>query len=152
MPDEVILIAAVTVDGFIARHNQEIINWSEDLYLFKEQTFGCPVIMGTNTYQTLSKDLFGREMIVVNRKDDPKKTLNKIQKKKCFIIGGGKTYFRFAPFLTHLYITPHPYVFGKGIPLFSGDSLKEIKIVFKGLIEVDRANGIFQYQYCVQKA
>ena len=44
MPDRVILIAAVTVDGYIARHNLEITNWSQDLKLFKDQTMGCPVI------------------------------------------------------------------------------------------------------------
>ena len=38
MPDRVILIAAVTVDGYIARHNLEITNWSQDLKLFKDQT------------------------------------------------------------------------------------------------------------------
>ena len=37
MPDRVILIAAVTVDGYIARHNLEITNWSQDLKLFKDQ-------------------------------------------------------------------------------------------------------------------
>ena len=45
MPDEVILIAAVTVDGYIARHDLEITTWSKDLPLFKEQTMGFPIIM-----------------------------------------------------------------------------------------------------------
>ena len=52
MPTEVILIAAVTVDGYIARHNLEVISWSEDLHLFKEQTLGSPIIMGSNTHST----------------------------------------------------------------------------------------------------
>ena len=37
MPSEIILIAAVTVDGFIARHSNEITKWTEDLPLFKKQ-------------------------------------------------------------------------------------------------------------------
>ena len=57
MPEEIILIAAVTVDGFIARHNNEITNWTKDLKLFKKQTLGHTVIVGSNTYDTLSKDL-----------------------------------------------------------------------------------------------
>ena len=31
---------------------------------------------------------------------------------------GGKTFYRFSSFLTHLFITPHPYVFGTGVALF----------------------------------
>ena len=54
MPIEVILIAAVTVDGFIARHNLEVTSWSKDLHLFKKQTMGHPVVMGSNTFKTLS--------------------------------------------------------------------------------------------------
>ena len=72
MPDRVILIAAVTVDGYIARHNLETTNWSQDLKLFKNQTMGCPVIMGSNTFKTLANELGGRENIVVSRKDNPR--------------------------------------------------------------------------------
>ena len=40
MPEEIILIAAVTVDGFIARHNNEITNWTKDLKLLKNKPSG----------------------------------------------------------------------------------------------------------------
>ena len=36
MPKEVILIAAVTIDGYIARHSFEVTSWSKDLKLFKK--------------------------------------------------------------------------------------------------------------------
>ena len=75
MPNEIILIAAVTVDGFIARHKKEKIQWSQDLFLFKEQTMGHPIIMGSNTHETLAMELEGRDMIVVHRDDDPKTCL-----------------------------------------------------------------------------
>ena len=71
MPKEVILIAAVTVDGFIARHSLEITSWSKDLQVFKKQTMGFPVIMGSNTNKTLFSSLKGRKKIVVGRQDDP---------------------------------------------------------------------------------
>jgi len=35
MPDRVILIAAVTVDGYIARHNLEITNCLKEYFKFK---------------------------------------------------------------------------------------------------------------------
>ena len=150
MPSEIILIAAVTVDGFIARHSNEITKWTEDLPLFKKQTMGCPVIMGSNTHKTLINELKGREVIVAHRDDNPKNILESISAKKCFIAGGGKTYSRFYPFLTHIFITPHPYIFGSGIPLFS-DKINESQLIFKKLVEVSKKSGILQYQYKIQK-
>ena len=150
MPTEVILIAAVTVDGYIARHNLEVISWSEDLHLFKEQTLGSPIIMGSNTYSTLSVELEGRKIIVVHRNEDPKNNLSSIQDERCFVIGGGKTYFRFYPYITHIYVTPHPYIFGKGVPLFDGTP-EEMSLVFQDLVIVNDKRGIYQYQYKVVK-
>jgi len=149
MPAEVILIAATTIDGFIARHSLEVTSWSEDLQLFKEQTMGHPILMGSNTFKTLSTELTGRETIVVSRNQDPKDVLNNISSTRCFIIGGGKTYYRFFDFITDIYITPHPYIFGAGVPLFDGDISKEPILKFEKLIEVDRDSGIYQYQYKV---
>ena len=147
MPDRVILIAAVTVDGYVARHNLEVTDWTQDLKLFKDQTMGWPIIMGSNTFITLSKVLDGRKNIVVNRNDKPNQILSNIKSEKCFVIGGGKTYFRFLRYITDVFITPHPHVFGSGIPLFAGDTIPEINLEFKKLIEVNKKRGIFQYQY-----
>ena len=147
---EIILIAAVTVDGFIAKHSNEVTKWTKDLPLFKKQTMGFPVIIGSNTHRTLINELKGREVIVTHRDDDPKSILENISFKKCFIAGGGKTYARFYPFLTDLYITPHPYIFGSGISLFS-DKINESQLIFKKLVEVSKKSGILQYQYKIQK-
>ena len=149
MPTEIILIAAVTIDGFIARSNDEITNWTEDLPLFKKQTMGHPVIMGSNTYKTLSGELEGRSVIVVGRNDNPRSLIEEIESDRCFIAGGGKTYSRFYPFLTHLYITPHPLIFGSGVSLFS-DTVNEKNLSFEKLLEVSRKKGIYQYQYKVK--
>ena len=151
MPDRVILIAAVTIDGYVARHNLEKIDWSRALGLFKEQTIGWPIIMGSNTLKTHPGELGGREVLVVGRKDDPEEILREVRPKQCFIIGGGKTYHRFIDYITHIYITPHPHVFGSGIPLFDGKVTSELSLKFQKLIEVDGNNGIFQYQYRVNR-
>ena len=150
MPDRVILIAAVTVDGYIARHNLEITDWSQDLKLFKVQTMGYPVIMGSNTFETLGNELDGRENIIVGRIDNPSQVLSNIKAEKCFVIGGGKTYLRFLKHITDLFITPHPYVFGSGVPLFSGKNIPEVRLDFQRLLEVNKSRGIFQYQYKVK--
>lgn len=147
---DVILIAAITANGYIARRSDEVISWSKDLALFKKQTTGYPVIMGSNTEKTLAVELIGREKIVVHRNDNAKKILDELNTEKCFVIGGGRTYTKFAPFLTHLYITPHPIVFGKGIPLFPKLDL-ELLLQFEKKISVNETEGIYQFQYKVIK-
>jgi dihydrofolate reductase len=146
---EVIGIAAVTVNGYIARHSREKILWSKDRPLFKKQTENFPVIMGSNTHKTLSDGLPGREMIVVNRTDDPVDILRRIDQKRCFVIGGGKTYSKFSSYLTHLYLTIHPQVFKRGIRLFTKLE-KEVSISFIRLVPVVAEEGIFQFQFKVE--
>ena len=148
MPKDIILIAAVTIDGFIARHSHEKTTWSKDIQLFKKQTMGSSVIIGSNTNDVLSKELKGRATIVVHRDDEPAEVLEQVNTERCFIIGGGKTYARFAPFLTHVYITPHPLIFGSGVPLFNGE-IEELKLSFNTHVVVNKKEGIFQYQYSV---
>lgn len=143
---KVILIAAITADGFIAKSNDEVISWSKDLKLFKEQTMGYPVIMGSNTEKTLAVELKGRKKIVVNRNSDPENILSEIETDKCFVIGGGMTNTKFAPYLTHLYLTPHPFLFGNGIKLFT-DLKEDLQLNLVHTITVDEKEGIFQYQY-----
>jgi len=151
MPKEIILIAAVTIDGKIARHNKEVTTWSKDLHVFKAQTMGYPVVMGSNTYDTLATELENRDCIVVHRDDNVEDILNQIQSDRCFIIGGGITNARFAKFLTHLYITPHPFVFGQGVSLFEGDN-PPLSLTFQNLVPIDEKGGIFQHQYRVLKS
>ncbi len=136
------------MDGYIARHHHEVIDWSDDLHLFKEQTLGHPVIMGSNTFDCLQKELIGREIIVVHRNTNPESVLGEIKSEKCFIAGGGKTNFRFAPHLTHLYLTTHPLIFGKGVPLFDGE-VEELKLNLETTIPVVEKKGIYQFQYLV---
>jgi len=150
MPKKIILIAAVTVDGYIARHSREITKWSKDLRLFKKQTMGWSLVVGSNTYKTIETELVGRQVFVVHRNNKPDETLSKINQNKCYIIGGGKTFSKYSPFITHLFITPHPYVFGSGVPLFS-DRIKEMKLDFIKINIVDQDSGIYQYQYKVIK-
>ena len=143
---DITLIAAVTADGFIARHSHETIDWSQDLHLFKEQTMGYPVIMGSNTYECMQNELIGRNIIIVHRKDNPKTVLGRLNAEKCFIAGGGRTNTLFAPYLTHLYLTPHPHVFGKGVPLFyEMEEELQLKLVYKHRVN----NKMNQLQYKV---
>ena len=91
---KIILICATTLDGFIARHSNEKTNWTKDLSLFKSQTMGYPVIMGSTTYQTLENELVGRKIIVLHRNDEPKEIINElsISHKQVFIISLGSSF------------------------------------------------------------
>jgi dihydrofolate reductase len=143
---DIILIAAVTADGLIARHSHEMIDWSQDLHVFKKQTMNYPVIMGSNTFKCMKNELSGRMIIVIHRGDKPKTVLENIKSDKCFIAGGGRTNALFSQYLTHLYLTPHPYVFGKGVPLFY--KMKEelqLKLIHKYTVNEE----IEQLQYRV---
>ena len=142
----VILIAAITADGYIARHSNDTMDWSLDLHLFKEQTMGYPVIMGSKTKKTLTLDLKGRNEIVVNRNDKPKTILNEIKADKCFIIGGGKTFTRFSTYLTHLYITIHQLIFGKGVALFP-NLKREMDLTLIKMLPVQERENLYQFQY-----
>ena len=148
---EVIGIAAVTANGYIARHKNERISWSRDLPLFQKQTGNYPVIMGSTTYKTISKGLPGRQMIVVKSPDSPEMILRKIKHSRCFVIGGGKTFSKFARHLTHLYLTMHPIIFKRGIRVFS-EIREDIFLSFIQMIPVIEAEGIFQFQYKLIKA
>tara|TARA_Y100000588_G_scaffold393231_2_gene508239 strand:+ start:43582 stop:44028 length:447 start_codon:yes stop_codon:yes gene_type:complete len=142
-------IAAITMDGFIAKNSQEKIIWTKDLHIFKKQTLNHTVIMGSNTSKSLPSKLADRRSIVVHRSDNPNEILKKVKGSKCFIIGGGRTFSKFVNHLTHLYLTPHPLVFGKGIKLFEALD-NEIKLVFEKQIPIFPKEGIYQYQFKIK--
>ena len=146
---KIIGIAATTMDGFIARHSHEKTTWTKDLSVFKEQTLKHTVIMGSNTKKLLTSKLVERDIIVVHRRDKPEKILKKVKGEKCFIIGGGRTFSKFAIHLTHLYITPHPIIFGNGVKLFESFD-KEIILNLEKQIPIIPEKGIFQYQFKIK--
>ena len=136
--------------GYIARHSNEIVEWSLDLQLFKEQTMGFPIIMGSNTKKTLTTDLTGRKEIVVHRTDSPKEILAGIKASTCFVIGGGMTNTLFSPYLTHLYLTVHPLIFAKGIKLFEGLAT-EINLSLVQAVPIKGQKNLHQFQYKVSR-
>ena len=148
---DIILIAAITADGKIAHHPEEIITWSEDLSLFKKQTMGQTVIMGSKTAEFLPSSFDGRTSIVMRREMDPVGVLKKIDTEKCFIIGGSITFGRFAKYLTHLYLTYHPFIFSSdSLPLFS-DLEYDLNLKLIRILEVEEKKDIYQFQYKVIK-
>ena len=145
----IILIAATTLDGKISKHSKEYVDWSLDLDLFKKQTINNTIIMGSTTFKTLKNKLVNRELIVFNRLMNPQLVLNNIKNKKCFIVGGTKTFSIFSGFYTHLYLTPHPFFFGKkGNALFKSINFNK-EIILQKKVLANKEKKIYQLQYKV---
>lgn len=90
-----------------------------DFKYFKNKTWGMPVIMGRNTYESLKKDLPGRINIVLTKKKDwtPKnvfvtheieeaiKKAGESDAKEIFIIGGGEVFKQTMEKVNRIYLT-----------------------------------------------
>lgn len=90
-----------------------------DFKYFKNKTWGMPVIMGRNTYESMKKDLPGRINIVLTKKKDwnPKnvfvtheieeaiKKANESDAKEIFIIGGGEIFKQTMEKVNRIYLT-----------------------------------------------
>lgn len=120
---ELIIIAGVAKNNVIGKNNELPWHLKEDLKRFKELTFGHPVIMGRNTYesilQTLGKPLPGRKNIVITSQKDYdtnaetiiSHSLQEAIKKahelsdKAYVIGGQQIYKQALPLADKLEIT-----------------------------------------------
>lgn len=140
-----IAIAAVTLDGKIAKHKSHMSDWTskEDKAFLHAMLDKCDVILvGNNTYKTAIKPLSKRNCIVLTRaiplspyegrageglqycnpqKSDLKKIIANKKYKTIAILGGAQTYAYCLQngMLNELYLTIEPVVFGEGINLFS---------------------------------
>ena len=127
MTMEKAIIVAVADDMAIGRGNDMPWHISEDLRYFKRTTLGCPVIMGSRTFRSIgSKALPGRANIVISRSplDPPCEGVIRVESleqayeaaerspgkegktpKRCFVIGGGRTYAEAIADADLLYVT-----------------------------------------------
>jgi dihydrofolate reductase len=90
-----------------------------DLKMFRNLTWGMPVLMGRATYESLGKPLKGRINIVVSSRSDwqPEgvKVVGGLDEaiaaakeygcKEIFVIGGGKVYAQMLPMADKVYLT-----------------------------------------------
>lgn len=90
-----------------------------DFRYFKNKTWGMPVIMGRNTYESMKKDLPGRINIVVTKKTDwhPENVFvthtieeavakaKESEAREIFIIGGGEIFSQTIGCVDRIYLT-----------------------------------------------
>jgi len=161
---EVILIAAMSIDGFIAPLDKESLPstiWtsSEDKQFFTEKSKEIGVmIMGSKTFMTIGKALSERKSIVMTSQPDryqkfndpnllftaasPEEILTELNQqgiKQVALCGGASIYNLFLQkgLVDKMFLTVEPYIFGEGIKLFSGKIEKKFNLVNKRKLNED---------------
>jgi dihydrofolate reductase len=157
---------ALTVDGKIARHPDQFIDWSgkADKKLFVQMTKKAGVlIMGSRTYDTIGRPLPGRKNIVLTRNKDRQsdnenliftdaKPADLVDELKAagyteVILTGGSTIntlFARANLIDEIVVTISPKIFGTGIGLFSKDL--DLSLVLKSMGKVGDGLVMLNYQ------
>ncbi|MEO6220032.1 MAG: dihydrofolate reductase [Ginsengibacter sp.] len=135
-------IVAASENNVIGSHNELPWNLPNDFKYFKNKTWGMPVIMGRNTYESLKKSLPGRINIVVTSKhdwqpeevfvsnniDDAIEKAKESDAKEIFIIGGGEIFKETMDKISRIYITRvHTTINGDTFyPEFNNNEWKKI--------------------------
>jgi dihydrofolate reductase len=141
-----IVLAAVTVDGKLARNTSHFVDWTsrEDKKLFYRLTRQAGVmVIGDNTYKTFSAPLPGRLHVVLTYRTEGKENIPGVVEFTSLtpeailvdleargysevVIGGGSQIN--ALFLEHdlvdeIWLTIEPLLFGIGVELFHGGTI-----------------------------
>ncbi|MDQ2719024.1 MAG: dihydrofolate reductase [Bacteroidota bacterium] len=112
-------IVAASENNIIGIKNGLPWKLSNDFKYFKNKTWGMPVIMGRNTFESLKKDLPGRINIVVTKKSgwqpenvfvahnisDAIKKAVESDAREIFIIGGGQIFKQTIEMTNRVYLT-----------------------------------------------
>jgi len=155
-----ILIAAITIDGKIAKHRHHNVDWTSQLdkQFFRSETKGARVVIfGSNTYKAMGGPMPDPLNIVITREpkkfdsqqqsnhleftsDLPKVILDSLKKRgytKVIIGGGSAIYSLFLKekLVDEIYLTIAPKIFGAGVNLFKDVEIDEVDLE---LMEVGR--------------
>lgn len=167
MRPKTIAIAAITVDGKIARNSHELVRWTskEDKEFFRAETARIGVmILGSSTYATFPAPLPRRLHIVMTRdvskrqniknqveftSDSPQSILESLTArgfKEVVIAGGSSIYTLYAKekLLDELWITIEPRAFGEGIALFS--EMLDLKLELHNHRFLNKHSVLLQYR------
>lgn len=144
------IIAAQTLDGFIARKSADnSFDWTskedKDFFISKTKEAGV-VVMGRNTFETIGKPLAGRRTIVMSRSEKvevdgvestdeaPEGLCARLEKEgvnEVAIAGGASIYTAFlkAGLVDKIFLTIESHVFGDGIKLFNEIHDKKLELI-----------------------
>jgi dihydrofolate reductase len=117
MTSSISIIAAVSENGVIGSKNALPWHLPDDLLFFKKQTWGKLLIMGRATFESIGKNLIGRDIIVISRDKSYKKEgisvvnnleealSSKINTQEILIAGGGQIYAQTINRADKMYLT-----------------------------------------------
>jgi len=163
----IVAIAAMTIDGKIARHSNELTDWTspEDKQLLTGLMDKSDVIViGNSTYKTAEAPLSKRNCIVLTRSVSEterrgEKLLfcnpDKVALKDLLrpfgtvaLLGGTQTYTYFLQndLMDELYLTIEPVIFGSGLNLFEGTIGRNARLRLKSVKELND-NGTLLLRY-----
>jgi dihydrofolate reductase len=146
----IIAIAAITIDGKIARHSGEFTDWTspEDKDVLHHHLDKSDVIVvGNNTYKIAEAPLSKRNCIVFTRSVRATEQLREnllfcnpegvalstiLNKYRTVALLGGRqiyTYFLERDLIDEMYLTIEPIIFGNGLDLF--DQKKDVTTKFE---------------------
>lgn len=167
----VFLIAAISLDGFIAPDPSVTSTaWTSgaDKKFFTERTKQAKVmVMGSTTFNTIKRPLKDRLTVVLSSKPKPAEyaqfddsqvrytaqspleiieTLENEGYTELAVCGGSSVYKQFmeAGLIKTLYITIEPIIFGKGVPLFS-DALSQQKLSLQSSEKIGEDTILLEY-------
>ncbi len=127
------LIVAIGMQNEIGYQNSLIWRIKEDLQYFKETTMNSYLIMGRNTYESMPKNLKGRNYIVLSTNpsftlEPPKIVTRSVSETLAivsslsdsifFITGGSSIYNLFLPYVSTMHITEIEDTFKKADTYF----------------------------------
>lgn len=169
---QVILLVAMSSDGFIAPLHQEKLPstvWTspEDKKFFteKSQQIGT-LIMGSKTFETIGRALSGRRSIVMTSQPQKyaawkspqlvftaasvEEILAQLQAqgvKQVALCGGASIYQLFLQknLVDQMFITQEPQLFGQGIKLFTDQALEKFKLLNQKKLN-ERGTQLLEYQ------
>lgn len=169
---KVSLVAAITVDGFIGRHDADLsTRWTsrEDTKFFvKKSKEIIHLVVGSKTFATFNRKLEDRKFYVYSRnetvenpydndimvvRDSPEELVRRLELEgieNLMIAGGGGIYTLFmqSGVIDELFLTLEPIVFGEGIKLFSGKV--DSKIHLREILDLSEQTKVLHY--LVEKA
>lgn len=155
---KIFIIVAITVDGYIARHTDQLADWTskEDKQFFIKMTKQAGVmVMGSTTFATMGKALPGRRTIVYTpdpnsisaenietTDEEPAELVKRLESdgvKELAICGGSTIYTMFlnSGVVDEIYLTVEPVFFGTGIKLFNQSVEKSLELIESKQINPD---------------
>lgn len=141
---KVLLVAATSLDGYIAKNKNDPIDWtsSQDKAYFKSLTTNSGVmVMGRTTYEAIGRPLPGRKSVVMTRSpkqsdnadveftdQTPAEIINKLSKDgyECICICGGSEIYNLflrEKLVDEIHLSVEPIIFGAGVRLFDETNL-----------------------------